>query len=305
MNICSNQIKEVILHRFKVNSLQKLLIHINFLLAFSVLFCSHSAFGQSVEFSANVDGKAIDLGPNFSVYWAASNLKDNTGNDDFFNAYFFDASTVFSGYSGYEKYWRVPTKAEIDYLIKNTTNSYSNNIATFASKANTNQITVSSMKYHMGGTGGGSSWFTTGWMFWSCTNKSDISRYVLRYDNGIKIDNLNRANGLPLRLVIDKKYVTVNIYEKIGAKSVLLETITKAYPQGTKYFSMQAITDDCHTFDAWYRNGEKLNDSNPGLKEIENNYSYDVYFIRKTTNVKATTEDNRKGTVGILEPINN
>ena len=81
MNICSNQIKEVILHRFKVNSLQKLLIHINFLLAFSVLFCSHSAFGQSVEFSANVDGKAIDLGPNFSVYWAASNFKDKKGND--------------------------------------------------------------------------------------------------------------------------------------------------------------------------------------------------------------------------------
>ena len=37
------------MHRFKVNSLQKLLIHINFLLAFSVLFCSHSAFGQSAN----------------------------------------------------------------------------------------------------------------------------------------------------------------------------------------------------------------------------------------------------------------
>ena len=303
MNICSNQIKEVILHRFKVNSLQKLLIHINFLLAFSVLFCSHSAFGQSVEFSANVDSKAIDLGPNFTVYWAASNLKDNTGNDDFFNAYFFDASTVFSGYSGYEKYWRVPTKAEIEYLINNTTKLYSNNIATFAT--NTNQITVSSMNYHMGGPGGAPDLTTKGWMFWSCTNYSSISRYVLRYDNGIKIDNLNRANGLPLRLVIDKKYVTVNIYEKIGAKSVLLETIKKAYPKGTTYFSMEAITDDCHTFDAWYTNGQKLNLINPGILEIQNNYSYDVYFIRKTTNVKATTEDNRKGTVGILEPINN
>ena len=296
------------MQRFKVKTLQKLLIHINFLLAFSVLFCSHSAFGQSVEFSANVDSKAIDLGPGFLVYWAASNFKDKNGNE-FIYGYDFDASTI------YEKYWRVPTKAEIEYLINNTTKLYSNNIATFAT--NTNQITVSSMNYHMGGSGGESSW-STGWMFWSCTNNyikighlfpiitiDKTSYYVLRYNNGIKIDSLNRANGLPLRLVIDKKYVTVNIYEKIGAKSVLLETITKAYPQGTKYFSMEAITDDCHTFDAWYTNGKKLNLINPGILEIQNNYSYDVYFIRKTTNVKATTEDNRKGTVGILEPINN
>ena len=68
---------------------------------------------------------------------------------------------------------------------------------------------------------------------------------------------------------------------------------------------MEAITDDCHTFDAWYMNGNKLNLINPEILEIQNNYTYDVYFIRKTTNVKATTEDNRKGTVGILEPINN
>lgn len=91
MNICSNQIKEVILHRFKVNSLQKLLIHINFLLAFSVLFCSHSAFGQSANpaFGSNTqyqnldagngvivtvmtDDRAVDLG--LSVYWAKYNI---------------------------------------------------------------------------------------------------------------------------------------------------------------------------------------------------------------------------------------
>ena len=35
------------------------------------------------------------------------------------------------------------------------------------------------------------------------------------------------------------------------------------------------------------------------------NVTYEVTFSTKTTNVKATTEDNRKGTVGILEPINN
>ena len=88
MNICSNQIKEVILHRFKVNSLQKLLIHINFLLAFSVLFCSHSAFGQSG--ASAVVGPTVTLVdrdysgiPNSSyivdlglsdVYWADRNV---------------------------------------------------------------------------------------------------------------------------------------------------------------------------------------------------------------------------------------
>ena len=87
MNICSNQIKEVILHRFKVKTLQKLLIHINFLLAFSVLFCSHSAFGQSVprvyidDFSAGygADRKAVDLGLN--VYWASKNVGASGPND--------------------------------------------------------------------------------------------------------------------------------------------------------------------------------------------------------------------------------
>lgn len=103
MNICSNQIKEVILHRFKVNSLQKLLIHINFLLAFSVLFCSHSAYGQSANpaFGSNTqyqnldagngvivtvmtDNRAVDLG--LSVYWAKYNIgtTDSLGIGEYF-----------------------------------------------------------------------------------------------------------------------------------------------------------------------------------------------------------------------------
>ena len=94
MNICSNQIKEVILHRFKVNSLQKLLIHINFLLAFSVLFCSHSAFGQGTAVVGNptvtLVGRDYSGIPNSSyivdlglsdVYWADRNVGANTTQD--------------------------------------------------------------------------------------------------------------------------------------------------------------------------------------------------------------------------------
>lgn len=99
MNICSNQIKEVILHRFKVNSLQKLLIHINFLLAFIVLFCSHSAFGQGTAVVGNpmltLVGRDYSGIPNSSyivdlglsdVYWADRNVgaKKTTDKGDYF-----------------------------------------------------------------------------------------------------------------------------------------------------------------------------------------------------------------------------
>lgn len=84
------------MHRFKVNSLQKLLIHINFLLAFSVLFCSHSAFGQSG--ASAVVGPTVTLVkrdysgiPNSSyivdlglsdVYWADRNVGANDPTDE-------------------------------------------------------------------------------------------------------------------------------------------------------------------------------------------------------------------------------
>lgn len=71
--------------------LHKLLIHINILLAFTVLFCSHSAYGQSVPSvsiewptTPGVDYNIIDLG--LDVYWADRNVgaKDPQDAGDYF-----------------------------------------------------------------------------------------------------------------------------------------------------------------------------------------------------------------------------
>ena len=313
MNICSNQIKEVILHRFKVNSLQKLLIHINILLAFSVLFCSHSAYGQSVEITVPpLDPMVVDMGFT-DVYWSKRNLgaEQSTDENNVGNYYKSDAimvkddfvSTLPSSYSSLS-YWRVPTKKEIETLVDKTqvTISYYNNNSRkgieIASKVNNNKIfiPISNLQdYPVGNTG----IYPNSAFFWSCTKARGIEMvWVFRgYDSTPKAVKWTRLYRLPIRPVINKCKITVKIYEDNVKQNELIEYV----PQGTTI----ALTANgaCYNVN-WV--GDNLNSNNITIsRQIYQSETITAYFSTKTTDIVATTEDDQKGTVGILEPINN
>lgn len=386
MNICSNQIKEVILHRFKVNSLQKLLIHINFLLAFSVLFCSHSAFGQPsvrTQWPQNKNWTIVDLGQNISVYWADKNVKEFI-NNSYVEKYFtwqeakdWNSSHNYQGWVGY---WRTPTKSELEEL---------KNLQQSRMTANPGGVRLTSSNgyfidipasgwYDKHGTYEGNGlrsylWSSTQWDIWPY----DRAYYLIYYDTwpyDLDVYTGNPDSKLPIRPVIDKcsdvtivaKYdgqtttisskqsypkgsliITENddcydhkCYEVIGSSvssvrnevsdSVLKSNVTyevvftkktytvttqvaegqSSYGQVTQFnnpincgteVTITATPDDCYVFDKW----DDGNTSNTRTEVITTNKTYTAYFSIKTTDIVATTEDNRKGTVGILEPINN
>lgn len=309
MNICSNQIKEVILQRFKVNSLQKLLIHINFLLAFSVLFCSHSAYGQSVDIIVpTLDPMVVDMGFT-DVYWSKHNLGAEQSNDEN-NAgtyYKSDAimvngsfvSTLPSSYSSLS-YWRVPTKEEIETLVDKTkvTISYYNNNSRkgieIASKVNNNKIFIPISNYKDYNTGKTGYYpYTKYAYFWSYTGGGVNNNmvWVFRGNNSSpEAYWTSRYFQLPIRPVIDKCKITVKIYEDNVKQNELIEYV----PQGTTI----ALTANgaCYNVN-WV--GDNLNSNNITIsRQIYQSETITAYFSTKTTNIRATTDSN-KGWVGL------
>ena len=311
MNICSNQIKEVILHRFKVNSLQKLLIHINFLLAFSVLFCSHSAFGQQsgpiIINEIKVDHRAVDLGLN--VYWAKYNVgaTDSIYPGDYFT---WDAASNWSDADW--QHWRTPNKSEMDDLCNST------KICRFF------QDDGIQLQQKLNGACIGTGIFipisgyketpccvlneTDGYL-WTSTEDEDhfwswraYGMFLGLSRHDFEVRTAAKRTYQPIRPVIKK--VTITLKTSDGNT-----TVTKSYPYGSK-IQIGAFIDECHRVAYWTKSKSSNNSlletitdiqGDNGYKEIfiTEDVTYTAYFSIKTTNVKATTEDNQKGTVGL------
>ena len=117
------------------------------------------------------------------------------------------------------------------------------------------------------------------------------------YDSTPKAVKWTRLYRLPIRPVINKCKITVKIYEDNVKQNELIEYV----PQGTTI----ALTANgaCYNVN-WV--GDNLNSNNITIsRQIYQSETITAYFSTKTTDIVATTEDNQKGTVGILEPINN
>lgn len=299
------------MHRFKVKTLQKLLIHINILLAFSVLFCSHSAFGQQSAQSDTlyivdvfVDDKAVDLGLN-DVYWAKRNVGASSlsGYGNHFTWY------AASNWSDSDwQHWRTPTKQEFTDLTTYTNVSVNNYICTFV---NSNDPTISIILPPAGYKNPGKNKIVSqGVMgyYWASDSPPKIldplGRYGYRFEfwiNNWDLDYWNKDYQCSIRPVIDKFTITLKTSDGNT-------TITKSYPRGSK-IQIGAYRDNCHKVASWteskssYSKPKTITDINGdnGYKEIiiEEDVTYTANFSIKTTDVKATTEDNRKGTVGL------
>lgn len=322
MNICSNQIKEVILHRFKVKTLQKLLIHINFLLAFSVLFCSHSAYGQSgpaVSATYTIDSMVVDLGfVNF--YWSKRNLGAENNNETYPGNYksdfydFYDVETATNAvpqklpqnrqYS-VNRYWRVPYKNEVDSLINKSTARITKAGVYFT--RNNNTILIPASGYYNGITNrySGLAYF---WTATALVNKNYAYRFLGGKGGLIEYVTLSAGGTggdyesfspqkfmkLPIRPVIDKCQITVKIFEDGTQINEFVEYV----PKGTR-ISLEANANSCYKVHWAIENSNLLDSYNYTISRlIEKSETYIANFTVKTTNIRATT-DSSKGWVGL------
>ena len=200
------------MQRFKVKSLQKLLIHINILLAFSVLFCSHSAFGQSVKIIVpTLDPMVVDMGFT-DVYWSMQNFGAEPGN--VVGGYYEQSSSLPGQYSSNTN-WRVPSKEEVDSLTdSNKVTIENNNCFKITSKKNGNAIYIplSGYKYRPNGKFYG----TNAAYFWTKDRVSSGIYYSFKGENSSAWLH-NAASSvlykIPFRPVIDKCKITVKILE--------------------------------------------------------------------------------------------
>ena len=331
MNICSNQIKEVILQRFKVNSLQKLLIHINILLAFSVLFCSHSAFGQSVPrvtATCTIDPMAVDLG--LPVYWSKCNRGAESSADSTDAGGYYQFSDALGTYNNNPN-WRKPDKDEVTVLIKGTNINYTNNVGVFlTSKTNGLRILIPVSGYK---TSPHKGWHDDYALFWTSssysvshafrfksTNVSTIVDAGTWYGSNKESASATRSMYLPFRPVINKDTLTYKISESKNNTTSEKYSDSVTVPQGTEV-TLTSIYDDCHTLLYWKKKVVGSPDETIALTNtacgidddgngtltvtVTENATYEAIFDERKVNVVATTEDDQKGTVGILEPINN
>lgn len=292
MNICSNQIKEVILHRFKVNSLQKLLIHINFLLAFIVLFCSHSAFGQSGQpvqlyiVDVFVDDKAVDLGLN--VYWAKYNVgvtnKDPNGYGNYFTWY---AASKWSDSDW--QHWRTPTNQEFNDLYTNTNRSINNYICTFVNKNDNSKSIILPPAGGIEPKFGILEFKSKMGYYWTSDSHSDSKGYRFKFDccSWYLSQDWRKTYQLSIRPVIKK--VTIILKTADGNT-----TITKSYPYGSK-IQIGAFMDECHRVAYWTKSSnsspETITDiqGDNGCKEIiiKEDATYTAIFEKKKYSVSA------------------
>lgn len=290
-----------------------------------MLFCSHSAFGQpSVNISYTIDPMAVDLGfPD--VYWSmrnygaenSTNESDHGGTSHFYSYKSLRSNTrspnlTVVTYNGNSN-WRLPTKDEALYLLANTTPTYEKQGVRLTRTINNKRISifiplsgyVNRLEIHE----------RKGdlCLFWTST--PDGSKYAYRYKGYLtrpKTQNVSSGavgdaeetspwykTKLPLRPVINKCKITVKIFEDNVEKKELL--IERYVPKGT--IIELSANGSCYNVN-WV--GDNLNSRNITIRRpIVQSETITAYFSTKTTNVKATTEDDQKGTVGILEPINN
>ena len=311
----SDQKKEVTLHRFKNYSknysLQKLLIHIIYILfTFVVLFFSHSAYAQGGvsaivyidDFSAGygADNKAVDLGLN--VYWAKYNV-GASGPSDYGNYFTWNEASTWNSsnnYTGWVGYWRTPTNQEFKDLTNNTNGSVKNFKCTFINKNDNSKsiiLTAAGSNTISGSKG------VKGYYWASDQTKKGLLWYGYRFNFDCcnwDLDYWNKSYEFPIRPVIDK--VTIIVTTSGG------NTIQRSYPKGTK-IKIGAYWDDCHRVESWTKslNGASQtitpNNTSGDNGDIEititEDVTYTVNFSTKTTNLKAMTEDDQKGTVGL------
>ena len=311
----SDQKKEVTLHRFKNYSknysLQKLLIHIIYILfTFVVLFCSHPVYGQSGasaivyidDFSAGygADNKAVDLGLN--VYWAKYNV-GASGPSDYGNYFTWNEASTWNSsnnYTGWVGYWRTPTNQEFKDLTNNTNGSVKNFKCTFINKNDNSKsiiLTAAGSNTISGSKG------VKGYYWASDQTKKGLLWYGYRFNFDCcnwDLDYWNKSYEFPIRPVIDK--VTIIVTTSGG------NTIQRSYPKGTK-IKIGAYWDDCHRVESWTKslNGASQtitpNNTSGDNGDIEititEDVTYTANFSTKTTNLKAMTEDDQKGTVGL------
>ena len=311
----SDQKKEVTLHRFKNYSknysLQKLLIHIICILfTFVVLFCSHSAYAQGGAFAVvyiddfsagyGADNKAVDLGLN--VYWAKYNV-GASGPSDYGNYFTWNEASTWNSsnnYTGWVGYWRTPTNQEFKDLTNNTNGSVKNFKCTFINKNDNSKsiiLTAAGSNTISGSKG------VKGYYWASDHTKKGLLWYGYRFNFDCcnwDLDYWNKSYEFPIRPVIDK--VTIIVTTSGG------NTIQRSYPKGTK-IKIGAYWDDCHRVESWTKslNGAsqtiKPNNTSGDNGDIEititEDVTYTANFSTKTTNLKAMTEDDQKGTVGL------
>ena len=285
------------MHRFKVNSLQKLLIHINFLLAFSVLFCSHSAFGQpSVKFdNIDKDPNAVDLG--LSVMWAAYNVPDpNNSSTSYYVTYNTALNTDLTNFS-VSRYWKLPDNNQISDLI-NLTFSYtkgsSNNITYIVSGKNSGKNNTVSFPE--------TNYYTWKWpnlrpgefphkaYFWSKDKGTPGFAYRFKAEvdnNSAKVENTSTTFTwyIPIRPVIDTVKVKI-----IGVVSddpyVSITPKEQVLPEGAG-FEIVADGGNCYEFVRWDDNDVNNTSARRSFTDVRNGKVYKAIFKKKKYSVSA------------------
>lgn len=316
MNICSNQIKEVILHRFKVNSLQKLLIHINFLLAFSVLFCSHSAFGQpSVTYNVNLiphSEDVVDLG--LDVYWAKRNVGANTPQA---TCDYFAWSQVSSWNNNSSQYawggdWRTPKKEDLDDLCNtnkiyrvwgnNYIQLFQNTGGSYSSSSPSIIIPVSGFYDPLYFNGTKIENPSDGY-FWTSTKDNYISwrahgMFLGMTSKSFKTQPAAQRTSQPIRPVIDK-IKNVKLVAKYSDGTPISSVTISACPKGTP---IETSDDDCYTHKVFLNNEtDPLSESEELI--TENNATYTVVFTQKAFTI--TTNNSTTGGKASISPSSN
>ena len=331
------------MQRFKVKSLQKLLIHINFLLAFSVLFCSHSAFGQP-SVRVDIDSRAIDMGMGLNVYWADRNVGANgsldagtyfawgeveSKNNYSWNTYIHRKNGLISKYTYYSgpftllaeddaathewgNYWRIPTKQEFENLKANanfTIGKYGSTFDYDIKFVNRNDPTKLILlpcagymedNQHKNSFGTIKEGYGYYWSSTLYTILTSLDAYALSifpktiiYSDKVSMEYDRRDYGYPIRPVIDK-CSSVNIVATYDGQTTTIYS-NHSFPIGSLIITED---DDCYDHKCYEVIGDSVrNEVSDSV--LKSNVTYEVVFTKKNTNVKAKTEDNQKGTVGL------
>ena len=265
-----------------------------------MLFCSRSAYGQSepaVSVTYTIDPMAVDLG--FSdVYWSKCNSGAEFGNDSTIVGDYYQFSSSLGVYNN-NSYWRKPKKDEVSYLIDNTTNIYTNNIGVYlTSKVNSNRILIPASGYK---TSPSFLWHSNYALFWTSNDYNLIHAFRFKSTSTETIVNAGtlkesasaeRLMYLPFRPVIEKVTLTYQISESKNNTTSEKYSGSVTVPMGTQV-TLSPTYDDCWRFKQW----QDGNTQNPRTVIVTKDMTLTAIFTVKTTNLEATTKDDRKGEV--------
>ena len=271
----------------------------------------------------------VDLG--LKVYWADRNVGNNSTNvSDFFawgdvsttksnhirtnSAYYDFWSGKYTKYnksdgktklelvddianSNWNGFWRMPTKAEYENLLTNTTFSGSTSQFVFTGiNGNNNSITLPCNGYwgvqhyssfHMGSRKDGYG------LYWSSSldESEKTHAYSLRlykdrsnFKTGIESDY--RYYGYYIRPVIDKcKNVVINA-QYPGNTNESTVASSQSYPKGS---TLHAETVECYHYQ-WYKNGSPVAGGyNNDIEVTESNATYKVVYFKKVHEITTQT----------------